>query len=45
MVIMRGMDLCVVVGQPYVLHSDPCWRGLMEYCNQKGGFFYVVGWF
>ncbi len=38
--VTRGMALCVVVGQPYVLHSDPCWRGLVEHRNQKG----VGGW-
>ena len=34
--ISRGMALCIVVGQPYLLHADPCWREFLEYCDQFG---------
>jgi hypothetical protein len=31
--ITRGMALVIVIGQPYLLHSDNNWRSLLEYCD------------
>jgi superfamily I DNA and/or RNA helicase len=36
--VTRGMALCVVIGQPYYLHDDPCWRAYMEYCDLHGAY-------
>lgn len=31
--ITRGMALVIVIGQPYLLHTDKNWRSLLEYCD------------
>lgn len=36
MAVTRGMALCVVVGQPYLLYLDRCWRQLLTYCHTNG---------
>ena len=36
--ITRGMALCVVIGQPYVLYGDHCWREFIEHCDSLGGY-------
>lgn len=28
----------IVVGNPDILQTDPCWRALIEYCMQNGGY-------
>ena len=37
--ITRGMALCVVVGQPRLLYSDPRWREMLKYTVANGGFY------
>ena len=36
--VTRGKCLCIVVGNPLYLHSDPSWRKLMNYCDSNGSF-------
>ena len=34
--VTRSMALCVVLGQPYVLYTDPVWKEFLEYCDKNG---------
>lgn len=36
--VTRGRALCVIVGQPYLLYTDPCWREFLLFCHQNGGY-------
>jgi superfamily I DNA and/or RNA helicase len=36
--VTRGMQLVIVVGQPYCLHTDPNWCQYMNYCDKHGGY-------
>lgn len=38
--ITRGMALCVIVGQPFLLMSDPYWKQLLNYCHAHGNLDY-----
>ena len=34
--VTRGKALCVLIGQPYLLYTDPVWREFLEYCDKNG---------
>ena len=34
--VTRGKALCVLIGQPYLLYSDPVWKEFLEYCDING---------
>jgi superfamily I DNA and/or RNA helicase len=36
--VTRGMALCVLIGQPYVLYSDIVWKEFLEHCDRNGGY-------
>lgn len=36
--VTRGMQLVIVVGHPYCLHTDPNWRHYLNYCDKHGGY-------
>jgi len=36
--VTRGISLSIVVGEPYTLYADPCWREYLEYCDEKRGW-------
>jgi hypothetical protein len=37
--VTRGMALCIVVGEPYTLYSDPPFRTYMETCDRNHRYF------
>ena len=36
--VTRGMALCVVVGQPSLLYTDPVWREFLDHCDSHGAY-------
>jgi len=36
--VTRGQALCLVVGNPFLLHTDPSWREYMEFCDEHGAY-------
>ena len=36
--VTRGMALCIVVGDPYILHTDSSWREYIETCDKKNRY-------
>lgn len=34
----RAQALMIVVGNPDILQTDPCWRALIQYCIEQGGY-------
>ncbi|KAJ3091711.1 hypothetical protein HK102_013708 [Quaeritorhiza haematococci] len=39
--ITRAKALLIIVGNPVVLETDPCWGEMVRFCRARGGF---VGW-
>ena len=36
--VTRAKALTIVVGNPYVLYHDECWKQLLEFCVENGAY-------
>lgn len=36
--VTRAKALTVIVGNPFILHEDPCWRALLDFCVRNKAY-------